>query len=140
MLNQKLQHSASKPPTAHWPKSTLTLGIALVILAGFGNFSCTQSNTTTKEEVAAKATNRVFGRAMDIYTEAWLSDVKVSVDNVSTMTDAEGNFVLNVPDDPKKKYYRVNYYKESYMKDYLDSIPAKSKKEILIGLMKEPRK
>ena len=140
MVILKQQKPASKSLTAQWPKPILTLGIALVILVGFGNFSCTQSNTTTQEEGAAKATNRVFGRAMDIYTEAWLSNVKVSIDNVSTMTDAEGNFELNVPDDPKKKYYRVNFYKESYMKDYLDSIPVKSKKEILIGLMKEPRK
>lgn len=140
MFNLKQQHSASRTRSAHWRNPILTLGIALAILGSFSSLFKHQSATTTHEIQTTKATNRVFGRVMDVYTEAWLSGVKVSIDKTSTMTDAKGNFVLNVPDDPKKKYYRVNFYKKGYMKDYLDSIPVKSKKEILIGLMKEPRK
>lgn len=140
MLNLKKQLLESKVPIAKWRKPVLTFGIALVILGGFGNFSGLQSLEANQGKATTKATNRVFGRVMDVYTEAWLSGVKVSIDKTSTMTDAKGNFVLNVPDDPKKKYYRVDFYKKGYMKDYLDSIPVKSKKEILIGLMKEPRK
>lgn len=140
MLNCKEHHFTSKTFNTQWSKPILTLGIALVILGSFGSFFKHQSATTTQEKQTTKATNRIFGRVMDVYTEAWLSGVKVSIDKTSTMTDAKGNFVLNVPDDPKKKYYRVDFYKKGYMKDYLDSIPVKSKKEILIGLMKEPRK
>ena len=77
---------------------------------------------------------------MDVYTEAKLAGVKVSVDKLSTLTDAKGHFELNVPIDKKKKFYKVSFSKKGYLDDYLDSISVNSKDKILIGLMKPFKK
>ena len=86
------------------------------------------------------ATHRIFGRVIDVYTDQKLAKVKVSVDKVSTLTDANGHFELKVPVDPKKKFYKISFSLKGYESDYLDSIPANSNEEIMIGLMKTIRR
>lgn len=98
-----------------------------------GVFIC--FGTTT---VNHQANLRFVGKVIDVYTEQALAGVKVSCESVSTTTDAKGKFTLNVP-DKKKKFYKISFSKKGYMKDYLDSIEANRKEEILIGLMKQPR-
>lgn len=134
--NQLLFFTAVKP--AKWQQTVMTFG---VVLAFWGGLTVSPKSYLFESKNTSKfATHRIFGRVMDVYTEQLLTGVKVSVDKVSTLTDTKGHFELKVPVDPKKKFYKISFSKKGYENDYLDSIPANSNEEIVIGLMKTIRR
>jgi hypothetical protein len=145
MKNAAPQQSNTKVKPMKFHQNILALGLAIGLLSGFGEFSgLTTYNSfgwaKATETLQPKTTHRIFGDVMDVYTEAKLAGVKVSVDKLSTLTDAKGHFELNVPIDKKKKFYKVNFSKKGYQDDYLDSISVNSKDKIMIGLMKPFKK
>lgn len=116
----------------------MTFGVVLALLGGITALPI--SNLFKVNHAPNFATHRIFGRVIDVYTDQKLAKVKVSVDKVSTLTDANGHFELKVPVDPKKKFYKISFSIKGYESDYLDSIPANSNEEIMIGLMKTIRR
>ena len=136
LSNQYLFLTAAKP--VKWRQTVMTFGVVLAILGGITALPV--SHLFEAIHAPNFATHRIFGRVIDVYTDQKLAKVKVSVDKVSTLTDANGHFELKVPVDPKKKFYKVSFSLKGYESDYLDSIPANSNEEILIGLMKTIRR
>ncbi len=116
----------------------MTFGVVLALLGGITALPV--SHLFEANTIPSFATHRIFGRVIDVYTDQKLAKVKVSVDKVSTLTDANGHFELKVPVDPKKKFYKISFSIKGYESDYLDSIPANSNEEIMIGLMKTIRR
>jgi len=145
-----MKNAAPKQPNTNrkpiqFRQNILALGLAFGILGGFGEFSGLSTYNSfdwakATEILQPKTTHRIFGDVMDVYTEAKLAGVKVSVDKLSTLTDAKGHFELNVPIEKNRKFYKVSFSKKGYQDDYLDSIAVNSKDKIMIGLMKPFKK
>lgn len=96
-----------------------------------------EPNAAIYVEVALEGTNRIFGKVMDFDTEQWLDSVRVSIENFDTYTDPFGWFELNIPEDKRRKFQRVSFYKKGYGIEELDSIPVHIQQEIQLSLKKK---
>lgn len=99
-----------------------------------------EPNAAIYVEVALEGTNVIKGKVMDFYTEQWLDSVRVSVENVATYTDQFGWFELEIPENKRRKFQRVSFFKKGYEIDELDSVPVHTQQEINISLRKSTKR
>jgi len=88
-------------------------------------------------EVELKGINKIKGRIIDAATEKYLDSVRVSIENVATLTDKFGWFELEIPEDIQAKFVSVNFFKKGYAIEDLDSIAPHTKQTIEIALKKK---
>ena len=88
-------------------------------------------------EVELKGINKIKGRVIDAITENYLDSVRVSIENVATLTNEFGWFELEIPENIQAKFVSVNFFKEGYAIEDLDSIAPHTKQAIEIALKKK---
>lgn len=87
--------------------------------------------------VELKGINLVQGRVFDYREESPLDSVRVSYQNIFTFSDKYGWFELEIPPEKQAKFIRVNFFKEGYKMEEIDSIAPHLKQEIGIMLQKQ---
>ncbi len=95
------------------------------------------SNKVIYLEVALQGLNKIKGRIIDATTENNLDSVRVSIENVATYTNEFGWFELEIPINIQAKFVSVNFFKEGYTMEDLDSIAPHTKQQIEIALKKK---
>lgn len=81
-------------------------------------------------EVELKGLNKVFGLVKNFKTSKPIDSVRVSYQGLVCYTDEFGFFDLNIPLDKQAKFIRLNFYKDGYLGESLDSIAPHTKQEI----------
>ncbi|RKN79790.1 patatin-like phospholipase family protein [Ulvibacterium marinum] len=85
-------------------------------------------------EVFLRGINKISGRVWDFKTENVIDSVRVSVQNVATYTDEFGWFDLEIPPGKQSKFLKVNFFKEGFIMEDIDSIAPHTGQPIEISL------
>jgi len=85
-------------------------------------------------EVELKGIDEVYGRVLDFESETPLDSVRVSHRNIAAYSNKFGWFKLNIPPDIQSKFINLNFQKEGYQMENMDSIAPHTKQEIGITL------
>lgn len=85
-------------------------------------------------EVELKGMDKLRGRVLDHQTEGPLDSVRVSYQNIAVYTDKFGWYELNIPPDKQAKFIRLNFYKDGYQMEDVDSIAPHIQQEAGIYL------
>jgi len=88
-------------------------------------------------EVELTGLNKIKGRVIDKETENPLDSVRVSIENVDTITDKYGWFEMEIPENIQAKFVSVNFFKEGYVMEDLDSIAPHTNQPIGMSLKKK---
>lgn len=90
-------------------------------------------------EVELKGINKVKGTVLDFETENPLDSVRVSYQSIATWSDEFGWYELNIPPELQAKFVRINFYKEGFIMQAIDSIAPHLQQEIGISLQKQSK-
>ncbi|WP_282773950.1 hypothetical protein [Phaeodactylibacter xiamenensis] len=80
-------------------------------------------------EAELKGMDKVHGRVLDYETETPLDSVRVSYQDIAAYTDEYGWYELNIPPSKQGKFIRLNFYKDGYKMEDLDSIAPHTQQE-----------
>lgn len=87
-------------------------------------------------EVELKGINKVQGRVIDFENEQPLDNVRISYKGIATQSDGYGWYELNIPPEMQAKFIKMNFYKEGYKLESIDSIAPHTQQEVEISLRK----